>query len=147
MGLLKRLFAGLLAIALLGPVALARPSIALALTSTAPGGLTAAGNPDDPGSGGHDDRTLGSDDTESGITARAAGVVSGQIAAVDYQRGVLSVLTQQHGRIDVRVLPSTNIHGRNDAFLTIGDLNRGSRVEIFLSTVGGHYVAQIIRLH
>jgi len=72
--------------------------------------------------------------------------VTGAIAAVDFQRGVLSVLTQQHGRIDVRVLPSTNIHGHNDAFLTIGDLNRGSRVEIFLSTVGGHYVAQIIRL-
>lgn len=144
MSLLKRLFAGLLAIALLGAAVVVRPSIAMALMS---GPAVMAGNADDPGTSGHDDRTLGSDDTESGITARAAGVVTGQIASVDFQRGVLSVLTQQHGRIDVRVLPSTNIHGRNDAFLTIGDLNRGSRVEIFLSTIGGHYVAQIIRLH
>ena len=146
MSLLKRLFAGLLAIALLGTATMVRPSLAMALTTMGPSAV-AAGNPDDPGNSGHDDRTLGSDDTESGITARAAGVVTGQIASVDFQRGLLSVLTQQHGRIDVRVLPSTNIHGRNDAFLTIGDLNRGSRVEIFLSTVGGHYVAQIIRLH
>ena len=135
-----RLFAAVAALALLVAPLWAHPGAAVASVGSAAVAVS------DPGQSGHDDRTLGADDNEQGITAKAAGVVTGQIAAVDYQRGVVSVLTQQHGRIDIQVLPSTNIHGRNDAFLTIGDLNRGSRVEIFLSTIGSRFVAQIIRL-
>jgi len=139
----RRLFAGALAGALIVASLAGVRGVAMAAT----GGFdTTAAITADPGLSGHSDSLTGNDDSEQGGTARAAGVATGQIVAIDYQRGVVSVLTQQLGRIDVQVLPSTNIHGRGDAFLSIGDLNRGSRVEMFLSTINGRYVAQIIRL-
>ena len=52
----------------------------------------------------------------------------------------------KRGKIDVRVVPGTNIQGRAPGYHGIADLVRGARVEIFASRVGDRYIAQIIRL-
>jgi hypothetical protein len=78
--------------------------------------------------------------------AHDAGVVEGSITAVDYQRSVITVATSKRGKIDVRVVPGTNIQGRAPGYHGIADLVRGARVEIFASQVGDRYIAQIIRI-
>jgi hypothetical protein len=78
--------------------------------------------------------------------AHNAGVVVGEVVSVDYQTGMIGLQTQRRGRVDVVVLPSTNIQGRGDSFHTIADISRGSRLKIFLSEQAGRLVAQIIHL-
>jgi hypothetical protein len=78
--------------------------------------------------------------------ARNAGVVEGEVMSVDYQRGLIALQTPKRGRVDVFVLPSTNIQGRGDSFHTIADISRGSRLRIFLSERAGKFIAQIIHL-
>jgi hypothetical protein len=78
--------------------------------------------------------------------AKNGGVVEGQVVSVDYQSGVIGLMTADRGRVDVMVLPSTNIQGRGDSFHTIADIARGSRLRIFLSQRAGQFFAQIIHL-
>jgi hypothetical protein len=75
-----------------------------------------------------------------------AGIVEGQVVSVDYQKGMIGLQTPRRGRVDVVVLPSTNIQGRGDSFHTIADISRGSRLRIFLSEQAGRFIAQIIHL-
>jgi hypothetical protein len=75
-----------------------------------------------------------------------AGVAEGHVVSVDYQRGVIGLMTSDRGRVDVMVLPSTNIQGRGDGFHTIADIARGSRLRVFLSQRAGQLFAQIIHL-
>ena len=78
--------------------------------------------------------------------AHNAGVVEGHVVSVDYQRGVIGLQTPRRGRVDVVVLPSTNIQGRGESFHTIADISRGARLRIFLSEQAGHFIAQLIHL-
>jgi basic membrane lipoprotein Med (substrate-binding protein (PBP1-ABC) superfamily) len=94
---------------------------------------------------------LASDDegdqaTDKAEHARNAGVVEGEVLSVDYQRGLIALQSPKRGRVDVFVLPSTNIQGRGDSFHTIADISRGSRLRIFLSRRAGRFIAQIIHL-
>ncbi|MBV9648059.1 MAG: hypothetical protein JO043_11390 [Candidatus Eremiobacteraeota bacterium] len=87
------------------------------------------------------------DDSEANQDhAKNAGIVEGQVLSVDYQRGTIALLTPDRGKVDVMVLPSTNIQGRGDGFHTIADIARGSRLRVFLSQRAGHFFAQIIHL-
>ena len=78
--------------------------------------------------------------------ARNGGVVEGQVVSVDYQSGMIGLMTPDRGRVDVMVLPSTNIQGKGDSFHTIADIARGSRLRVFLSRRAGQLFAQIIHL-
>ena len=78
--------------------------------------------------------------------AKNAGVVEGEVVSVDYQRGMIGLMSTTRGHVDVTVLPSTNIQGHGDSFHTIADISRGSRLRIFLSQRAGQFFAQIIHL-
>jgi hypothetical protein len=78
--------------------------------------------------------------------AHNAGIVVGDVVSVDYQRGMIGLQTPRRGRVDVVVLPSTNIQGHGNSFHTIADISRGSRLKIFLSEQAGRFIAQIIHL-
>lgn len=73
------------------------------------------------------------------------GLISGQVTWIDYQRGLLGIVSGGR-KIDVTVLPSTNIQGKGGGYHSIAEIERGSHVEIFTSVAAGKYTAQIIRL-
>jgi hypothetical protein len=77
---------------------------------------------------------------------RNGGTIDGRLTMVDYQGGTLGVDAGSRGRINVSVMPSTSIQGRDTAYHTITDLKPGERVQIFSSIADGRYVAQIIRI-
>jgi hypothetical protein len=77
---------------------------------------------------------------------RNGGTIEGRVASIDYQRNILGVDTPARGRIDVSVMPSTNIQGNDSAYHTFTDLKTGQRVQIMSSIADGKYVAQIIRI-
>jgi hypothetical protein len=82
----------------------------------------------------------------SALQSRNGGVIDGQVVAVDHRAGTLSIQTPNRGRIDVIVLPSTNIQDAKNKFHTIADIDRGDRVEVFVSQRGPLFIAQIIHL-
>jgi hypothetical protein len=94
----------------------------------------------------YDDQTPSPLDDQPPARPHNAGIVDGQVVSVDYQKGVIGLQTPRRGRVDVMVLPSTNIQGRGDSFHTIADISRGSRLRIFLSEQAGRLIAQIIHL-
>ncbi|GAC1387885.1 MAG: hypothetical protein NVSMB31_00930 [Vulcanimicrobiaceae bacterium] len=87
------------------------------------------------------------DDDEHAAVGQNRGVLQGDIAGVDYAQGILHLQTARHGRVDVQILPSTNIVRRGDQYGTIADLAPGVRVSVNVSQVGGRLTAQIIRIH
>ncbi|MGP6157271.1 MAG: hypothetical protein ACLPYS_07150 [Vulcanimicrobiaceae bacterium] len=82
----------------------------------------------------------------SALQARNGGVLDGQVVAIDRRAGTLSIQTQNRGRVDVIVLPSTNIQDSKNKFHTIADIDRGDRVDVFVSQRGSLFIAQIIHL-
>lgn len=74
------------------------------------------------------------------------GTIEGKVTTIDYQRSMLGVDAGPRGRIDVSVMPSTSIQGKDSAYHTFTDLKTGQRVEILSSIADGKYVAQIIRI-
>ncbi len=92
---------------------------------------------------------LSGEDGDSGDVrtkgAHNAGTIDGQVAAVDYQRGVISVQAANR-KVDVYVLPSTNIIARDNSFHTIADIAKGARVQVLMSQRGSLLYAQIIHL-
>jgi hypothetical protein len=118
--------AALLALACLAPTA---PALARQAAAQSPPATSAANKPAD-----------------GAEHARNAGVVEGEVVSVDYQRGLIALQSPKRGRVDVVVLPSTNIQGRGDSFHTIVDISRGSRLRVFLSERAGRFIAQIIHL-
>lgn len=76
--------------------------------------------------------------------ARDRGEIHGTIRAVDYGSEMLVVRTAK-GRERVAVSPSTQIyvHGHNASLAEVHD---GNVVDIFVSDIDGHLVAQIIRI-
>jgi len=85
-------------------------------------------------------------DAEAGaqIRAKDAGTIDGAVTAIDYRAGTMTVQSGAR-RIDVVILPSTNIAG-DDNFHTIADIKKGTHVEVILSKRAQTYTAQIIRL-
>ena len=77
---------------------------------------------------------------------RNGGTIEGRVAMIDYQRSVLSVDAGRRGRIDVSVMPSTSIQGKDSAYRGFTDLKTGQHVQIMSSIADGKYVAQIIRI-
>jgi len=88
----------------------------------------------------------GSPDSAAREPSRDGGVIDGEVVAVDHRAGTFAVQTRDRGRIDVIVLPSTNIQDSKNKFHTIADIERGERVEVFVSRKGPLFVAQIIHL-
>jgi hypothetical protein len=78
--------------------------------------------------------------------AKNAGSIDGQVVAVDYKVGHITVkaATTQY---DVVVLPSTEFRGHNNNFHTIADIQKGAHVHVMMSQRAGTYTAQIIRLY
>jgi hypothetical protein len=77
---------------------------------------------------------------------RNGGTIDGRLTAVDFQRSVIGVDAPGRGRIEIDVMPSTSIEGKDAAYHSFTDLKAGQRVEIYSSIAGGKYVAQIIRI-
>jgi hypothetical protein len=82
----------------------------------------------------------------SAAQARDGGSITGKITAIDYQRNILAVDAGARGRMDVSVMPSTSIQGKDPAYHAFSDLKAGQKVQIFSSIADGKYVAQIIRI-
>lgn len=84
------------------------------------------------------------------VAARAqtahSGIVHGTIVRVDYLRERMLLREQRNKTLNVNILPSTNIQGKNGGYCTIADLKRGANVEIFTSVRGTRTEAQIIKL-
>ncbi len=78
--------------------------------------------------------------------AKNRGVVAGEVADIDYGRGVIILQTQHRGKLEIVVSPSTSILGRENEYGTISDIARGSRLSVFISEVDGRLVAQIIHI-
>jgi hypothetical protein len=87
----------------------------------------------------------GSDAPPQSAPKASGGVISGHVTSVDYQRGLLGVMSSGH-RVDVTVLPSTSIQGKGSGYHSIAEIARGAQVEIFTSVSAGKVTAQIIRL-
>jgi hypothetical protein len=77
---------------------------------------------------------------------RNGGTIEGRVATIDYQRSMLGVDAGSRGRIDVTVMPSTSIQGKDSAYHAFTDLKTGQKVQIMSSIADGKYVAQIIRI-
>ncbi|GAC1501947.1 MAG: hypothetical protein NVS1B14_06550 [Vulcanimicrobiaceae bacterium] len=75
------------------------------------------------------------------------GVLQGAVVGVDYARGILRLQTSKRGRVDVHVLPGTNIVRHGDQYATMADLAQGAHISVFVSEVAGHLTAQLIRIH
>ena len=74
------------------------------------------------------------------------GTIVGKVITIDYQRDVIGVDAAGRGRIDVSVMPSTSIQGKDSAYHAFTDLKTGQHVQILSSIADGKYVAQIIRI-
>ena len=85
-------------------------------------------------------------DPATAVPARSAGTIEGLVTAIDYRSSTMSVVAGAR-RVDITILPSTNIQGANNAFRTIADIAKGSHVRVLLSQRAGTYTAQIITLH
>ena len=77
--------------------------------------------------------------------AKDAGTLDGQVVAIDYRAGTMSVQAGSR-RVDVVVLPSTNIQGPGNSFRTIADIHKGAHVRVLMSQRGETYTAQLINL-
>jgi hypothetical protein len=77
---------------------------------------------------------------------RNGGTIDGRVETIDYQRSVLGVDAGTRGHIDVSVMPTTSIQGKDSAYHAFTDLKMGQRVQILSSIADGKYVAQIIRI-
>ncbi len=90
-------------------------------------------------------------DDESAKSAAAAapgksgGTIDGVVTSIDYRSSTMSVAAGSR-KVDVLILPSTNIEGPNNGFRTIADIAKGSRVRVLLSQRAGLFTAQIITL-
>jgi len=92
---------------------------------------------------------MGGDEEDQGNErdSRDRGVLQGAVVGVDYARGILRLQTPKRGRVDVHVLPSTNIVRRGDQYATMADLAQGAHISVFVSEVAGRLTAQLIRIH
>ena len=85
-------------------------------------------------------------DESNDSDARDRGVLQGEILGVDFARGIMHLQVPRRGRVDVEILPSTNIVRRGNQYGTIADLAQGAHISVNVSEVGGRLIAQIIRI-
>ena len=76
--------------------------------------------------------------------AKNAGTIEGDVIAVDYGSGTMTVQAGSR-RLTIVVVPGTTIQG-HDNFHTIADIQKGSHVTVTLSRRGGTFTAQIVQL-
>jgi hypothetical protein len=77
------------------------------------------------------------------IRAKDAGTIGGSVTAIDYRAGTMTVQSGAR-RIDIVILPSTNIAG-DDNFHTIADIKKGTHVEVILSKRAQTYEVRLDR--
>ena len=77
---------------------------------------------------------------------KSGGTIDGVVTAIDYRSNTMSVDAGAR-KVDVMILPSTNIQGPKNGFRTIADIQKGTRVRVLLSQRAGLFTAQIITLH
>lgn len=70
----------------------------------------------------------------------------GRLMRVDYASDIILVRTNA-GNVEVRVLPSTAIVGKNHGNASLIDLHPGQTLDIDVSVSGAQVLAQIIRIH
>ena len=85
------------------------------------------------------------DTSKNPDTAKSAGTIDGQVSAIDYRAGTMSVQAGTR-KVDVVVLPSTNIQGAGNTFHTIADIKKGAHVRVLMSQRGSVFTAQLINL-
>ena len=76
---------------------------------------------------------------------KSGGTIEGLVTAIDYRSSTMSVAAGPR-KVDVTILPSTNIQGPGSGFRTIADIAKGSHVRVLLSQRAGLFTAQIITL-
>jgi hypothetical protein len=72
---------------------------------------------------------------------RDGGIIAGKITNVDFVHSTIAV-----NRLQINVMPSTQIQGSDSGYHAITDLKRGMSVQVYTSQVSGKYFAQIITL-
>jgi hypothetical protein len=78
--------------------------------------------------------------------ATDGGMIEGRVTNVDYQRGLLHLVTPHRENVEVSIMPTTSVQGNDPGYHAITDVSRGSKVQILASRIGGRLVAQIIKL-
>jgi hypothetical protein len=73
--------------------------------------------------------------------ARDGGIIAGKLTSVDFQRNSIVV-----NKMEIAVMPSTQIQGNNPGYHAFTDLKPGMAVEVYTSQVSGKFIAQIITL-
>ncbi len=86
-----------------------------------------------------------SDKAKGSEQAKNAGTIDGSVVAIDYRAGTMSVQSGSR-KVDIVVLPSTNIQGPGNAFHTIADIQKGAHVRVLMSQRGSTFTAQLIHL-
>lgn len=117
----------------------------LALLSSFPRAATAAAGPSKLGRSVIVADEPKADTVSTSVSGKSAGTIDGAVTAIDYRSNTMSVVAGSR-KVDVTILPSTNIQGPNNGFRTIADIQRGSHVRVLLSQRAGLYTAQIITL-
>jgi hypothetical protein len=78
--------------------------------------------------------------------AQNGGTITGKVTTINYQQSRLGVDAPGRGHIEVSVMPSTSIQGKDSEYHAFTDLKTGQHVQILSSIADGKYVAQIIRI-
>jgi len=73
--------------------------------------------------------------------ARDGGIIAGKLTSVDFQRNSIVV-----NKMEIAVMPSTQIQANNPGYHAFTDLKPGMAVEVYTSQVSGKFIAQIITL-
>jgi hypothetical protein len=120
--------------------------LALAFLMAAGTALTAAPAFADPPPWAHGGEHRDRGDREDNGRAQDRGIISGEIVGVNYTNGTM-LLQSGSRRVEITVLPSTNIFAGRSGFATLADLARGRRVDVWTSQSGGRLFAQMIRIH
>ncbi|HTV93011.1 MAG TPA: hypothetical protein VMG98_09865 [Verrucomicrobiae bacterium] len=82
---------------------------------------------------------------DAGPSAHPAGEIHGRIESVDYPGGTFVIRSGSRKQI-VAVVPATTIYQQHGGYATFADLHRGQHVDVSVYEVGGHLVAQSIRI-
>ncbi len=119
----------------------------IALCGLLPPAAAARSGAAEPSRGGAEVHVADDDATkkDSPAVGKSAGTIDGQVATIDYRSSTMTVSVGSR-KVDVTILPSTNVQGPNNAFRTIADIQKGSRVRVLLSERAGTFTAQIITL-
>lgn len=80
-------------------------------------------------------------------TAHNGGILHGKIVRIDYIEGRMVLLSRRNHKVNVQILPSTNIQGRASGYHTIADLKKGATIDVLTSIEGRRTNAEIITIY